>query len=176
MFLIPNPRRCQAGSGQCVIDKVKECFSNSCQIERILQNVVEEKKIWWPYLTHILLGASKSVSSLSAKEMPPNGNEQRWWEKLKEEYTWKKKRILRNNKIIPPAVQNERQPRNTATIRPETLKVFTLNLTLGRSPLQIQMSLFGPQYYILYIKQSLKGILNIAKGKTNLRVGFRLPM
>ena len=148
MFLIPNPRRCQAGSGQCVIDKVKECFSNSCQIERILQNVVEEKKIWWPYLTHILLGASKSVSSLSAKEMPPNGNEQRWWEKLKEEYTWKTKRILGNNKIIPLAVQNERQPRNTATIRPETLKVFTLDLTQGRPPLQKkQMSLFGVQYY-----------------------------
>ena len=80
---VPNSRRCQAGSGQCVIDKVKECFSNSCQIEQILQNIVEEKKIWWPLLTPILLkniGASKSVSSLSAKEMPPNGNEQRWWE------------------------------------------------------------------------------------------------
>ena len=60
----------------------------------------------------------------------------------------KKKRILRNNKIIPPAVQNERQPRNTATIRPETLKVFTLDLTQGRPPLQKkQMSLFGVQYY-----------------------------
>ena len=58
-----------------------------------------------------------------------------------------KKRILRNNKIIPPAVQNERQPRNTATIRPETLKVFTLDLTQGRPPLQIQMSLFGGQYH-----------------------------
>ena len=96
MFLIPNSRRCQAGSGQCVIDKVKECFSNSCQIERILQNVVEEKKKWWPFLTDILLqniGASKSVSSLSAKEMPPNGNEQRWWEKLKGE---KKKKNFKN--------------------------------------------------------------------------------
>ena len=29
------------------------------------------------------------------------------------------------NFILYPAVQNERQPRNTATIRPETLKVFT---------------------------------------------------
>uniref|UniRef100_A0A1A9WI82 Nuclear receptor domain-containing protein n=1 Tax=Glossina brevipalpis TaxID=37001 RepID=A0A1A9WI82_9MUSC len=71
-------KRCQAGTGRCVVDKAHRNQCQACRLKKCLQ-----------------MGMNKDERS------PPEENLARPWDF---------------------AVQNERQPRNTATIRPETLR------------------------------------------------------
>ncbi|KAG5332503.1 NR2E3 protein, partial [Acromyrmex charruanus] len=137
--------RCQAGTGRCVVDKAHRNQCQACRLKKCMQMGMNKDDVcdFRNKNRSVAATRSDSIEKISLCDIEFGNKKVINGTTLKAETRMQEGKNKRNTmRQVRAPVQNERQPRNTATIRPEALVEMDQERALREAA--VAVGVFGP--------------------------------